>query len=207
MKAHREYHHGDLRKALVDAAASLLEIRSATDLSLREVARQAGVSSGAPYHHYQTKADLLVDVACRGFEGLAAVVQPIDESDEPPQVRLQQRCEAYIVFGVEHAAHYRVMFSPELRTSTEHARYDAIARREFDGLQKAVGAVAPELTGQALFALSRTVWSAAHGFVFLLVEGTINALGPSQQRAAIRTTAIHLTAMVTAVSSKTTRRA
>lgn len=197
MKPRRAYHHGDLRNALVDAAVTLLEARPVAELSLREVARQAGVSSGAPYHHFQTRADLLVDVACRGFEGLAAVVRPIDESDDPPRLRLQKRCEAYIHFAVDHAAHYQVMFSPEIQASAEQARYEAVARREFEGLQRAVGAVVPELAGQALFALSRTFWSAAHGFVLLLLDGTIDTLGESSQRgAAIRTTAVHLTDMV-----------
>src|SRR5689334_23769031 len=66
----RPYHHGDLRRALVDAARRLLEAEGPTALSLRAVAREAGVSPAAPYHHFKDKAELLDAVAQEGWEML-----------------------------------------------------------------------------------------------------------------------------------------
>ena len=66
----RPYHHGDLRRALVDAARRLLEAEGPTALSLRAVAREAGVSPAAPYHHFKDKAELLDAVAHEGWEML-----------------------------------------------------------------------------------------------------------------------------------------
>ncbi|MFK7928111.1 MAG: TetR/AcrR family transcriptional regulator, partial [Myxococcota bacterium] len=66
-------HHGDLRRALLDAALDLVQQGDAQSLTLRGVARHAGVSSGAPYHHFDDKAALLGEVAREGFEQLAQV--------------------------------------------------------------------------------------------------------------------------------------
>src|SRR5205085_5869828 len=66
----RPYHHGDLRRALVDAARRILESEGPTALSLRAVAREAGVSPAAPYHHFKDKAELLDAVAQEGWDML-----------------------------------------------------------------------------------------------------------------------------------------
>src|SRR3954465_7072213 len=66
----RPYHHGDLRRALVDAARRLLEAEGPTALSLRAVAREAGGSPAAPYHHFKDKAELLDAVASEGWDML-----------------------------------------------------------------------------------------------------------------------------------------
>lgn len=201
------YHHGDLRRALVSSAIELLATTSPGALSLREVARHAGVTTGAPYHHFQTKADLLLEVACAGFEGLARELAPIDASEaEVAAERLQKRIEAYIRFALAHGAHYRVMFAPELRTSSELARYEAVARAGFDGLVRAVEAVRADLTGKASQALARTVWAAAHGFVMLALDGTVRALGDEASPSkVIRTTVAHLVAMVLAARAPSSR--
>src|ERR1700759_3881967 len=70
----RPYHHGDLSRALVDAARRLLEREGPSALSLRAVAREAGVSPAAPYHHFKDKSELLDAVAMEGFERLKAAL-------------------------------------------------------------------------------------------------------------------------------------
>lgn len=198
MARRASYHHGDLRRALVSATIELLATNSPGELSLREVARKAGVTTGAPYHHFRTRADLLVEVACAGFEGLARELAPVDAAAGEAAERLRKRIEAYIRFAIEHAAHYRVMFAPEVRASSEIERYEAVSREGFEGLVRAVEAVRPDLRGSRSRALAQTVWAAAHGFVMLALDGTVHALGvgatPSK---VIRTTATHLVAMVT----------
>src|SRR3954451_9817883 len=70
----RPYHHGDLRRALIDAARRILEGEGPSALSLRAVAREAGVSPAAPYHHFKDKGELLDAVAMEGWEMLDAVI-------------------------------------------------------------------------------------------------------------------------------------
>src|SRR5690242_14204186 len=69
--ANKPYHHGDLQNALVDAAQTILEREGPAALSLRAVAREAGVSPAAPYHHFKDKDELITAVANRGFQMLA----------------------------------------------------------------------------------------------------------------------------------------
>jgi hypothetical protein len=199
MARRASYHHGDLRRALLSSAIELLATTSPGELSLREVARHAGVTTGAPYHHFQTKADLLVEVACAGFEELAGELARVDALPAPPPERLQKRIEAYMRFALAHGAHYRVMFAPELRASSELERYEAVARAGFDGLVRSVEAIRSDLRGKAARSLARTVWAAAHGFVMLALDGTVGALGDEASPSRIvRTTAAHLVAMVSA---------
>ena len=193
----RAYHHGDLRRAIVQATIELLETTSASDLSLREVARRAGVTSGAPYHHFKTKADLLVDVACVGFEALGVELAAVDASKASPIDRLRKRIEVYLRFALAHGGHYRVMFSPELVQSTNLASYEAVARAGFDGLVAAVATARPDLDGRAARSLARTVWAAAHGFVLLALDGVVQRLEHEHSSPdPIRATAKHIAGMV-----------
>src|SRR5690349_19263411 len=81
----RRYHHGDLRRALVDAALALISEGELGTFSLREVARRAGVTPAAPYHHFKDKTALLAAVAEEGFEALRgrleAALAPLPPND------------------------------------------------------------------------------------------------------------------------------
>src|SRR5665213_3923660 len=79
----RPYHHGDLRRALVDAARRILEAEGPTALSLRAVAREAGVSPAAPYHHFKDKAELLDAVADEGWQMLDAGMAKAKAAADP----------------------------------------------------------------------------------------------------------------------------
>lgn len=105
----RPYHHGDLRRALVDAARRLLEAEGPSALSLRAVAREAGVSPAAPYHHFKDKAELLDAVAHEGWEMLNAGMREAKARAEGRQ-QLTALGIAYVCFAREHPALYRVMY-------------------------------------------------------------------------------------------------
>lgn len=105
----RPYHHGDLRRALVDAARRLLEAEGPSALSLRAVAREAGVSPAAPYHHFKDKAELLDAVAHEGWEMLNARMREAKAGEEGRQ-QLTALGIAYVCFAREHPALYRVMY-------------------------------------------------------------------------------------------------
>jgi AcrR family transcriptional regulator len=105
----RPYHHGDLRRALVDAARRILEAEGPTALSLRAVAREAGVSPAAPYHHFKDKAELLDAVADEGWQILNAGMAKA-KADAEPRSRLNAIGIAYVCFARENPALYRVMY-------------------------------------------------------------------------------------------------
>src|SRR5262245_18217916 len=108
------YHHGNLRRALLDAALELVREQGVVTLSLREVARRASVSHAAPAHHFGYKAGLLTALATEGFEQVAAALRAAAERSQRPELRFAWTGWAYVMFAAEHRAYFEVMFSPEL---------------------------------------------------------------------------------------------
>ena len=105
----RPYHHGDLTRALVDAARKLLEAEGPSALSLRAVARAAGVSPAAPYHHFKDKAELLDAVADQGWQILGAQMAAAKAATTGQQ-QLTALGIAYVCFARDNPALYRVMY-------------------------------------------------------------------------------------------------
>jgi AcrR family transcriptional regulator len=106
----RPYHHGDLRRALIDAASRLLEAEGPSALSLRAVAREAGVSPAAPYHHFKDKGELLEAVAQEGWTLLDAALAKAKGGAPSPQQAMNGLGVAYVCFARENPALYRVMY-------------------------------------------------------------------------------------------------
>jgi AcrR family transcriptional regulator len=106
----RPYHHGDLRRVLLDTAVEALQETGPAALSLRDLARRAGGSHAAPADHIGDKAGLLTAVATDGFERLAATLH---EAYQATGSFLEVGV-AYVRFAVTHRAHFEVMFRPEL---------------------------------------------------------------------------------------------
>jgi AcrR family transcriptional regulator len=174
------YHHGDLRRALIDTALQLVTDEQDWTFSLREVARRTGVSHRAPYNHFPEKLDLLAAVAAVGFErlrdGLLRAMVGIAE----PEAQLVAICRMYICLGLENPALYRLMFGPELSGAGSADRptvakmAGAQARGVLEdvilrGARSGAFAVSPDsLQDVALAALS--VWSAAHGLTMLAID-------------------------------------
>ena len=126
--AARPYHHGDLQRALVEAAGRVLEREGPTALSLRAVAREAGVSPAAPYHHFKDKDDLINAVAKQGFDILAEVMRSASKDAETASERLVSMGVAYVVFARDHPALYHVMFDAKRKRE-----FRANAPRDPDG--------------------------------------------------------------------------
>src|SRR5919202_2720315 len=106
----RPYHHGALRRALLDAALAVIAQEGPAALSLRALARQVGVSHAASAHHFADKAGLLTAIAAEGYDLLAAALR---EAEERTGSYLEMGV-AYVHFAVTHRAHFEVMFRPEL---------------------------------------------------------------------------------------------
>jgi AcrR family transcriptional regulator len=164
LKHSRPYHHGDLSRALRDAASSILETEGLEALSLRSVARRAGVSHAAPYRHYLNREALLADVATAGFEQLRSELIQAAQAPGQEAERIAHIGGAYVRFATKHAGLLRLMFGPQLPN-----------RPDFPALAAAADAVGEEI-GKALGdkALGLAVWSAVHGLSMLILEDVID---------------------------------
>ncbi|EJE53732.1 transcriptional regulator [Acidovorax sp. CF316] len=161
------YHHGDLRAALLAAAEALLA--SGATLSLRSVAKAAGVSHAAPYHHFANLEALLAAVAARGFDDLAAAMRGAQQGGDTAAT-LVGHCTAYVAFALARPAVFRLMFSPLLQRKAEHPALQAAADGSFQVLLQAARAHVPE-GGDAL---ALAGWSLAHGLASLAIDGALS---------------------------------
>ena len=104
------YHHGDLRRVLIVSTADLIEVKGVNGFSVREVARQAGVSHSAPAHHFGDLRGLLTAVAIDGFDQLSkSLTQSIQKTKDPEQ-QLRQLGRTYVRVGLSLPGHFAVMF-------------------------------------------------------------------------------------------------
>jgi AcrR family transcriptional regulator len=115
----RPYHHGDLRHVLLEAASRLVKEEQDWTFSLREVARRAGVSHNAPYNHFPEKRNLLEAVAAVSFSELRERLEKSCAGIENPTKALIRAAVAYVNFGVENPARYRLMFGAALPLSKD----------------------------------------------------------------------------------------
>lgn len=163
----RPYHHGDLRRALIDAAQRILESEGPAGLSLRAVAREAGVSPAAPYHHFKDKGELLDAVADEGWRLLNEAMIAAREKAGSPRAAMPVLGVAYVCFAREHPALYRVMYkrSRDKEALPEHLHDDDSAYcRTRDTLIEA-GADPKDEIGLELATIA--AWCAAHGLAEL----------------------------------------
>lgn len=171
----RPYHHGDLRRALLDAALGLLaEPGGAGLLTLREAARRAGVSHAAPYRHFDSKEALLAAVAEEGFRRMREeMVQRVAGLEAEPLRRHQQMGVGYVLFALRHPAHFRVMFGPELKFDREGLQ--AAASAAFGELVDSVVRCqqAGEMRAGDPLELALASWSLVHGLAHLAVDGRL----------------------------------
>ncbi len=105
------YHHGDLKRALMDAALALVRERGAGGFKLVEICRAAGVSQAAFYRHFETREQLLAELATEGFKALSAMIQDGLGGTDDPAAAVRQGAIAYLFFARDHAAHLQLMFT------------------------------------------------------------------------------------------------
>ncbi len=176
-KRQGRYHHGDLRRALVEETIRLIEERDVGAVSLREVARRLGVTYAAPYHHFHDKGELLAAVAEDGFRALLAAVQESLRGGEGagPAAWLALAGRAYIHFATTHQAQYRAMFLPEFRERERFATLHEAGGQALDALVSLVSAARPGEPVAASRALAVACWSSWHGFAMLTNDGVLSS--------------------------------
>jgi AcrR family transcriptional regulator len=174
------YHHGDLRRALLDAALGLVIEAGPAAFSLRDVARQVGCSHNAPYRHFADRAALLAAVAEEGFRLLGrAMAAEADRRGPWPQERFLGLAVAYVGFAIGHPGHFRVMFGPE---AADKARYPDVMAAEAAAFDRCVQAIADCQRAGAIRPGPSAVhglaaWSLVHGLAGLYLDGLVGMAG------------------------------
>ena len=180
MSSSRPYHHGDLRTALVAAAVDAIEQTGAVDMSLRDVARRAGVTHTAAGYHFGDKAGLLTAVATEGYQLLGEALNAARSS-------FLEMGVAYVRFALAHPAHFAVMYQPAIYKTTDPTL--VAARQETAALLYGSRDATNDETTAGVAA-----WSIVHGFATLWLTGNIpSRLGDDPEHIA-RAVAIHLRA-------------
>ncbi|MFJ5737901.1 TetR/AcrR family transcriptional regulator [Streptomyces microflavus] len=159
------YHHGDLRRAILSAALDAIAAEGPAALSLRDLARRAGVSHAAPAHHFKDRTGLLTAVAAEGYALFADALAGAPD--------LRERGVAYVRFAATHPAHFQVMFQPALYRADDPDLLSAQARAT-DALRAGVADLPPGGRGEDDRLAGVAAWSLAHGFATLLLSGNLS---------------------------------
>lgn len=189
--AKRSYHHGDLREALVRAAFSIAKREGPDAVTLRAVAKQAGVSEAAPYHHFADKRMLLGAAAGVGFESLdRRLSAALDAAGVDPIERLAALGAAYVTFAIDEPGAFKLVFGSHVAeldlaalpetAAPGHRSKQRLRGAVRDFVQRTRADADPEVLFQML-------WAQAHGMAWLVVEKELHpegAAAPSARRAA-----------------------
>jgi len=171
------YHHGNLRRVLLDAALALIAERDSTDFTMRELSRRADVTHNAPYRHFETKTHLLAALAEEGFGLLREQSLASCPDGITPRDRVRALGASYVSFAVDHPHHFRLMFGTPMAQAREvHPELARAAEASFALLRDAIeecragGLLRRDVSTRNL---GLVAWSLVHGLAALLVSGQI----------------------------------
>ena len=170
----RNYHHGNLREALVDAALDLIAEKGPAGFTFAEAARQAGVSPAAPYRHFRDRDALMADVAKRGFERFEKDLAAAWDEGRPSKRQAFERVgKAYLGFARNEPAYFSAMFESGLSISA-HRELQEAGDRAFGVLRgacEAILAAMPEAKRPPAMMVALHIWSLSHGIAGLFARG------------------------------------
>lgn len=170
------YHHGNLREVLISSALEILKEGTLQDLSLRALARKAGVSQTAPYRHFEDKEALIVVLIQEGSAILQASMAMASKETNDPVEQLVNLGVAYYDFSQEHPAHFRLMFGGSLENTEKHEHIFENEQEGYDVLEEVITACmklphAPKLPPNLI---CLTCWSLVHGLASLILNDVMN---------------------------------
>ena len=164
------YHHGNLREALLAAGLEKLESEQSPEFSLRELTRQVGVSVNAAYRHFASKDDLLCAMAAEGFR-LLCVDQAAAMQADTVEQGFREAGRAYVNFARRHPALFRLMFS-RFAVTNRNDELNAGAQLAYDGMRFGVAAILNKPVENAdVKIVSMFAWSLVHGLSHLIIDG------------------------------------
>ena len=166
----KNYHHGDLKKSLVEAVLELVREKGPRGFSMNEASRRAGVSVAAPYKHFADKEALLAEVIQIGSELLESELRAACKNGRAPHDQILEVCLAYVRFAKRHAEYFSLMFGSEIDKS-KYPELQKSAMKAFGVL----GDLAQEASSDEIQAHERAVtcWALVHGLATLSAEGAL----------------------------------
>ncbi len=133
------YHHGDLKNALIQAGVDILARDGLGGLSLRKVAKQAGVSHTAPYAHFKDKQALIAAISTEGFKQLHSQIESVKKTYRAkPETLLIETAWAYVQFALNEPDRFKLMFSSVLEKEKEYPEFVEISQDNFQQLVEIV---------------------------------------------------------------------
>ncbi|MBU3683761.1 MAG: TetR/AcrR family transcriptional regulator [Phycisphaerales bacterium] len=165
----------ELREQVLASSLALIEEQGVAALSLREVARRAGVSHQAPYHHFGSKDALVAELVGRGFTRLSEMLESAERTRGTPARRLRLAARAYVDFALANPAAFRIMFRPELADLSACPSAGAAGSRAYSVLVRLVDENfrGPRVGPDRLEAITTMHWSMVHGLSTLLLDGSL----------------------------------
>jgi AcrR family transcriptional regulator len=163
--------HGDVRRLVLDAALDIITSSGAESLSMREVARRAGVSHQAPYHYFGDRSGIFAAISEEGFSALAGAFRDVQESTISAA---KAGFIAYLDFARSHVGHFRVMFRQDICGVQENEETATAASSAFDELLQMVArTIGSSIDQKAAHTFAFTMWSHAHGLATLVIDGPL----------------------------------
>lgn len=172
----QNYHHGDLRSALIEVATSRLAAHGVDSLSLRKLAEDAGVSRTAPYHHFKDKSALLSAIAAKGFSDWHATAKRIfEQTDKSPRNRFREFVHEYVGYAARHPEMYELMFGRTIwqnQAATPDLKDVAFPCFQFQVTMTRYWQEHGLLPNdKAALRLAQVTWGTLHGIARLLIDG------------------------------------
>lgn len=160
----------DVRRAVLDGALDIIATEGADVLSMREVARRAGVSHQAPYHYFGDRAGIFAAISEEGFTHFTTAFR---QALETPGDVVTACLVAYVKFALEHKGHYRVMFRADVCGIHTHESTRTAADEAFLALLDLADAVQPNRNPADAMVLPISLWAHAHGLATLLIDSPL----------------------------------
>ncbi len=178
-KPDRPYHHGNLRRALIDEALATIHAEGVDGLTLREIGARLGVSRTALYRHFADKRALLAAVATEGFRTLRQQLVAAWEEGGRGRAAFESMGVAYVRFAVANPSHYRVMFGGFVDPKASEAELADEAAGAFQALVDALAALQRDgiMRGDDTVTMARFVWAVVHGIATLGIDGQLREPG------------------------------
>lgn len=172
------YHHGDLRRALLEEALRTIQTEGVERLTLRSVGQKLGVSRTALYRHFADKQALLAAVGREGFRMLRAVLEDAWQQQGRGRRGFEAMGRAYVGFATTHPSHYRVMFGGFIESCSKDEAFVHEAQAAFQVLVDALAALqeAGLVRADDPLLLARFIWSHVHGIAMLAIDGQLRGV-------------------------------
>jgi AcrR family transcriptional regulator len=174
-KPAKPYHHGDLRRALLDEAIRTIQAEGVEHLTLRTVGARLGVSRTALYRHFEDKQSLLAAVGKEGFRKLREAIADAWERNGRGRVGFEAMAKAYVQFAVAHPSHYRVMFGGYIESAAKDDHFIAEAKAAFQVLVDVLVDLqnAGDIRRDDPVLMARFAWALVHGTAMLVIDGQL----------------------------------